>query len=766
MAVSRGGRPVTGTGGIRKFPTGANYMEALQHPELCFRDPDLRNGTVQQSPVVGLGPKAISGNFASVFSVTARDGQRYALKCFTRDTSAMGTRYDAISTALRALDAGALSQPWSVRFDFLEQGVLALGDWFPVLKMAWVQGTDLLTWIDRNRHDAAAVRSLADRFLAVVDDLESHGIAHGDLQHGNILVATDGTVRLVDYDGMYVPALKGEAATENGHRNYQSPRRTATDFGPAMDRFSAWVIHLSLVAVATDAGLWSQLHDDQGEYLILSESDFKDPATSLAWPLLLGHPDERLRAEAFRVHDLLGKPCSALPRLAPSALKPPAPRSGQKRRKGAATPPVGAGAAATVQAPGSVGGAIPAWMSDRMATGGPLVTAGAPAAVGGNAGPGTAHAATAVAPFSRRRPSDVMAAATALLTTAAPGVLTVAAGQPEAYLPLAQTTALFAAVTAIGFGRRRRPEYRQAKQQVRGLRRRMRELKDPAGAHRRLEQEMQKLDQTVAKDNAATDKRIQSLQTELRDGLARITMDLNRRTDGVRRQQAELPAKEQRLIADALEPEVRAHVENRLRRTSIQDARNLPNMGAKTIQALIDAGIRTAADYTGVSFSQGPGSGGRTAYFVLGSGMHVRVPGIGEGRATSLADWRQSLEQRARASAPATLPAPVLNRIRAEIATLRAQYATEVKQAEGKAQLDRDATQKRVADERQRLMNDRQQRGMEAQRRRADLLQRQKLLAGAQMERTRVTGELSAARAEIRRVLGAGKYLRFVLSGR
>ncbi|CAM5323125.1 hypothetical protein SFUMM280S_09031 [Streptomyces fumanus] len=134
MAVSRGGRPATGTGAVRKFPTGANYAEALQHPELCFRDPDLRHGTVQQSPV--LGPKAISGNFASVFSVTARDGQRYALKCFTRDTSAIGVRYAAISTALRALDTGGLSQPWSVRFEFLEQGVLALGDWFPVVRMA------------------------------------------------------------------------------------------------------------------------------------------------------------------------------------------------------------------------------------------------------------------------------------------------------------------------------------------------------------------------------------------------------------------------------------------------------------------------------------------------------------------------------------------------------------------------------------------------------------------------------------------------------
>src|ERR1041385_3380397 len=95
MAVSPGGAP--GTGSARRFPTGANYAEALPHPALCFPDPGLKFGSVQQSPV--LGPKAISGNFASVFSVTARSGQRYALKCFTRDSATLGRRYAAITSA-------------------------------------------------------------------------------------------------------------------------------------------------------------------------------------------------------------------------------------------------------------------------------------------------------------------------------------------------------------------------------------------------------------------------------------------------------------------------------------------------------------------------------------------------------------------------------------------------------------------------------------------------------------------------------------------
>jgi thiamine kinase-like enzyme len=37
--------------------------------------------------------------------------------------------------------------------------------------------------------------------------LNRAGVAHGDLQHGNILVA-NGKPKLIDYDGMYVPALR------------------------------------------------------------------------------------------------------------------------------------------------------------------------------------------------------------------------------------------------------------------------------------------------------------------------------------------------------------------------------------------------------------------------------------------------------------------------------------------------------------------------------------------------------------------------------
>ncbi|MFI1359579.1 hypothetical protein ACH4TV_39290 [Streptomyces sp. NPDC020898] len=728
----------------------------MQHPELCFSDPDLKTGRVQQSPV--LGPKAISGNFASVFSVTARNGQRYALKCFTRDSTTLGKRYSAISSALGGLGAGGLSQAWPVGFDFLEQGVLVEREWYPAVKMSWVQGTGLISWIERNLHDPAVLHTVADRFLAMAVDLERHGIAHGDLQHGNLLVAADGTFRLVDYDGMYVPALRGEQATENGHRNYQSPSRTAADFGPAMDRFSAWAIELALVSVATDPGLWTQLHDRHGEFLILSEADYKEPATSLAWPVLLGHPDQRVRDLAGLVRSFLGKPAAALPALTPDAVTLPAQRTGTGSGAGGSgggpggSRPTVTSWTPTATASGAAASVFPAWMEGRVAAPAPAPAAASTAA----------QVQPPAAGFGGRRAGDLVAALGALLSTSAPGVLVLAAAQPVDLLPAAQGVALLTSAAAVGLGRRGRPEYRAARARMRDLKRRSRELADPASAHQRLDKEIRGLDDVLAKDNTASDRRIQALQIELRDGQSRITVDLNRRTDQAQQQLAGLAAKEKRRIDKALEPVVRAHIQDRLRRTPIQEARSLTNMGNKMVQALQDAGIRTAADFIGVDFAQNQAA----VYLVRPGGQRVRVPGIGEARATTLDVWRQGLERRARASAPTAVPAAAKAQIKADIAALRRSLKAEVKQAEAEAQQRRSALQQRITDERGRLTTQRQRRAVDTQRKRAELLQRQKQLAGAGVERARVEAELVSVRGETRSALGAGRYVRFLLTGR
>jgi hypothetical protein len=133
----------------------------------------------------------------------------------------------------------------------------------------------------------------------MMDGLKAAQIAHGDLQHGNILVTSTG-LRLIDYDGMYVPALAGLASHEEGHRNYQHPNRTGNDFGSYLDNFSAWVVFCSITAVALDSRLWQML-DGGDECLLLRREDFQHPDRSRAFQVLQrSRPEVRALADQFR----------------------------------------------------------------------------------------------------------------------------------------------------------------------------------------------------------------------------------------------------------------------------------------------------------------------------------------------------------------------------------------------------------------------------------------------------------------------------------
>jgi hypothetical protein len=123
----------------------------------------------------------------------------------------------------------------------------------------------------------------------MMTSIRKNGIAHGDLQHGNILVTEEG-IRLVDYDGMFVPGMEGMISNEIGHRNYQHPKRDPTHFGPWLDNFSAWVIYISLRVLATDPQLW-QVGAAGDEAILFRQDDFNNPDNSPLIAALAAHPD-------------------------------------------------------------------------------------------------------------------------------------------------------------------------------------------------------------------------------------------------------------------------------------------------------------------------------------------------------------------------------------------------------------------------------------------------------------------------------------------
>ncbi|HMG74621.1 MAG TPA: hypothetical protein VK582_14060 [Pyrinomonadaceae bacterium] len=266
------------------WPTPQDYNEAIQSPRLSFDDAELKGGVVETSPL-GL-PKVITGGFASVYRVKCK-GRDLAVRCFLKEFADQQVRYEAI-----AKHVASAKLPYTVGFDFLSKGIRVRGQWYPILKMEWIQGELLNTYIRKHLTEPSAFQSLAGKWTAMMSALRLAGISHGDLQHGNIVVVNN-ELRLIDYDGMFVPALKAKFSNEVGHRNYQHPQRTEFNFGPGIDNFSAWVIYVSLIALSIDPELWIQLKAGD-ESLLFHREDFEEPFTSRALTLLSQHPDQRL----------------------------------------------------------------------------------------------------------------------------------------------------------------------------------------------------------------------------------------------------------------------------------------------------------------------------------------------------------------------------------------------------------------------------------------------------------------------------------------
>ena len=263
------------------WPDLTEYHEAVQHPQKAFADSGLRAVTLELDRF-GM-PKPATGANAVVYKGTKPGGffsfrKTWAIRCFLRPISDHAERYEAISRHLHKV-----SLRYDVDFRFLKQGIQIGSKWFPIVKMQWAEGDLLHSHIEKQLRFPWVLATLRAKWVNLVRDLEAARVAHGDLQQGNILVR-GGSFQLVDYDGMWVPALKGRHATETGHRAYQHPERSEQDYGPELDRFSALVIYVSLAALEQDASLWERFHT--GDNLIFVREDFLQVGRSAIWQQL------------------------------------------------------------------------------------------------------------------------------------------------------------------------------------------------------------------------------------------------------------------------------------------------------------------------------------------------------------------------------------------------------------------------------------------------------------------------------------------------
>ncbi|MER8027353.1 hypothetical protein ABTZ78_00015 [Streptomyces bauhiniae] len=533
----------------------------------------------------------------------------------------------------------------------------------------------------------------------------------------------------MDYDGMYVPALAGRQGTEDGHRNYQSPLRGAGDFGPDMDRFSGWIICAALKAVAADPGLWADLHEPSGEYLLLSEDDYRAPAISPRFARLLSHPNPEVSQSAQQIADLVAVPMSAIP-----------PLSTRVNGNGAGPQSTIAGAAPST--------GLPEWLRDHVQL--PKSSSGAPPQ---RLDQGFHH---------RRRVRDLLALPVLFLSIAVP--VLVALGILSAGIIAAGTTVMTGTVFFFG-ARRSRPECRELRQLVLELKERKWAAQHPEAAAERLAQERDAFEEAERKRAAQTDHEGQRITREHQHTLAKVESDRQKRERDLRTQLIRLDGELAADLDKRLQRHRQWYVDEQLRHALIEKAK-IPGIARALKDALAAVGVRTASDFRGITLVS---TGGRynnvTAYVDLAYGGRVDVKGIGPAKAKALEQWRHQQITAARSRCPATLPASERQAAQTKFQRRKADLQSRIRDVGSEAETARQRSEQDLQHARERLHReaDRTRTAARAQR---EVFARRALQI--QQAATEIPGlEVALAAAlQRRRRLSAFAYLRFLVTGR
>ena len=265
-----------------QYPLISEYVKAIQDAgdnldKLAYLTPVLDDHGE---------PYRSSGAFAVVFKMQdKRTGKYYALKCFTEEQEGRADAYRQIADELDMVDS-----PYITSVKYMEKELFVDSqceeDEFPVLLMDWVEGETMETYIAANYHNQSAMSMLCYRFGKMAAWLRSQSFAHGDVKPDNIIIRPDGSLTLVDYDGMFVPSMKGCKSPTIGTKDFSHPLRTMDDFDETIDDFSLASIALSLKAIS----MKSTLLDIYGasDRLLFSEKDYRTPSNSKVISALQG----------------------------------------------------------------------------------------------------------------------------------------------------------------------------------------------------------------------------------------------------------------------------------------------------------------------------------------------------------------------------------------------------------------------------------------------------------------------------------------------
>ncbi len=296
------------------WPLASHFSTILQKPAFAFRAAELKPIVVEKDNLNQ--PRAWSGAFATVYKGSFGNGSALAIRVFTSAASERRERYQAIASFLQ----GRKIEPL-VGFTYRDDGIRSAGDgkFYPLVTMEWVSGETLFKWVarqcrDKNRKELAKA---ADLWVELVGQLAAAQIAHGDLQHANVMVTDRGRLKLVDYDCMCVPALVGRTNLEIGVDPYQHPGRDhETKLSLSLDNYSALFILAALRALAAAPELWSRFVEGlQYDKLLFRHEDLEDPDRSELIKTLRRSNDAEVPRLVDELLTLRKGPLDQVPRL-------------------------------------------------------------------------------------------------------------------------------------------------------------------------------------------------------------------------------------------------------------------------------------------------------------------------------------------------------------------------------------------------------------------------------------------------------------------
>lgn len=262
----------------RSWPTSSQYSQSLQNPgfSLSKNYEELKgiafekNQNVKYSSII-----QGAGNFGVVFKYNSTAGD-FALKCFTRGSPNIQLRYYEVSKKINDSKI-----PFLLDFKFYENALRVTQrpkEYFPAVTMRWIEGKTLHNYIKENLSNPAIFKSLGNKFVSSIREMQNNSMAHGDLSCDNILIDVNANLKLIDYDGMYVPALRQLGSEELGHESFQHPKR-GRYYGEKLDNFSVLIIYTSLMAISKNPSFW-KFNGDDPDKLLFDINDFESPGHS------------------------------------------------------------------------------------------------------------------------------------------------------------------------------------------------------------------------------------------------------------------------------------------------------------------------------------------------------------------------------------------------------------------------------------------------------------------------------------------------------